>query len=184
MSNSESVFTASIGNSQYSVQTGKLAQQAGGAVTVQVGESMLFASATMSKSAREGLDFFPLSVEYEEKMYAAGRIPGSFFRREARPSTAAILTARLTDRPLRPLFPKGMRNEVQVIITTLSSDDVYHLDTMAVNAASAGSGTTSAIARPDGSLLTYQPYGKAGLLFADLDGRILYRTLSLDPTSR
>ncbi|MEM7112285.1 MAG: polyribonucleotide nucleotidyltransferase [Chloroflexota bacterium] len=137
MSNSESIFTASIGNSQYSVQTGKLAQQAGGAVTVQVGESLLFASATMSKSAREGLDFFPLSVEYEEKMYAAGRIPGSFFRREARPSTAAILTARLTDRPLRPLFPKGMRNEVQVIITTLSSDDVYHLDTMAVNAASA-----------------------------------------------
>jgi polyribonucleotide nucleotidyltransferase len=94
------------------------------------------ATTTMSKSVREGLDFFPLSVDFEEKMYAAGRIPGSFFRREGRPSTEAILICRLTDRPLRPLFPKGMRNEVQVIITTLSSDSIFHLDTLAVNAAS------------------------------------------------
>ena len=90
----------------------------------------------MSKAEREGLDFFPLSVDYEEKMYAAGRIPGSFFRREGRPSTEAILICRLTDRPLRPLFPKGMRNEVQIVITTLSSDSLHHLDIMAVNAAS------------------------------------------------
>ncbi|MDX1616689.1 MAG: polyribonucleotide nucleotidyltransferase, partial [Candidatus Promineifilaceae bacterium] len=99
-------------------------------------DSMLLATATMSKSIREGLDFLPLSVDFEEKMYAAGRIPGSFFRREGRPSTDAILICRLTDRPLRPLFPDGLRNEVQIIITTLSSDSEHHLDIMAVNAAS------------------------------------------------
>ena len=91
----------------------------------------------MSKSQREGLDFFPLMVDFEEKLYAAGRIPGSFFRREGRPSTDAILINRLTDRPLRPLFPDGMRNEVQMIITALSSDSLNHLDIMTVNAASA-----------------------------------------------
>lgn len=133
----DKIFTASIGNSDITVATGKLAIQAGGAVTLRVGDSMLLATATMSRSVREGLDFFPLSVDYEEKMYAAGRIPGSFFRREGRPTTEAVLIARLTDRPLRPLFPKGMRNEVQIIVTTLSSDGVNHLDIMAVNAASA-----------------------------------------------
>ncbi len=132
----ESIFRTTVGGHEYVLSTGKLAEQAGGAVTLRVGDSMLLATATMSKSVREGLDFFPLSVDYEEKMYAAGRIPGSFFRREGRPSTEAILICRLTDRPLRPLFPKGMRNEVQVIITTLSSDSLFHLDTMAVNAAS------------------------------------------------
>ena len=137
MSITESTFHATIGEHDIEIKTGKLAIQAGGALTFRMGDSMLLATATMSSSAREGLDFFPLSVEYEEKMYAAGRIPGSFFRREAKPSTQAILTARLADRPLRPLFPKGMRNEVQVIVTTLSSDSVYHLDVMTVNAASA-----------------------------------------------
>ena len=132
----ERTFTAEIGGKEFSVSTGKLAEQAGGAVTARVGDSMLLATATMSKSTREGLDFFPLSVDYEEKMYAAGRIPGSFFRREGRPTTEAILICRLTDRPLRPLFPKGMRNEVQIVITTLSSDGEHHLDIMAVNAAS------------------------------------------------
>jgi polyribonucleotide nucleotidyltransferase len=132
----ERTFTTEIGGKEFSVSTGKLAEQAGGAVTARVGDSMLLATATMSKSTREGLDFFPLSVDYEENMYAAGRIPGSFFRREGRPSTEAILICRLTDRPLRPLFPKGMRNEVQMIITTLSSDGEHHLDIMAVNAAS------------------------------------------------
>jgi polyribonucleotide nucleotidyltransferase len=132
----ERTFTAEIGGKEFSISTGKLAEQAGGAVTARVGDSMLLATATMSKSTREGLDFLPLSVDYEEKMYAAGRIPGSFFRREGRPSTEAILICRLTDRPLRPLFPKGMRNEIQMIITTLSSDGEHHLDIMAVNAAS------------------------------------------------
>ena len=134
--NVEKVFSVDVGGKTYTVKTGKLAEQAGGAVTIQVGDTMIFASTTMSSSVREGLDFFPLSVDFEEKMYAAGKIPGSFFRREGRASTAGVLTARLTDRPLRPLFPKGMRNEVQVIQMALSSDDVHHLDTLAVNAAS------------------------------------------------
>lgn len=133
----ESVFTTNVGRHALTIKTGKLAEQAGGAVTLQVGESMLLATATMSKNVREGLDFFPLSVDFEEKMYAAGRIPGGFFRREGKPTTEAVLTSRLTDRPLRPLFPDGMRNEVQVIVTTLSSDSIHHLDIMSVNAASA-----------------------------------------------
>ncbi|MGD8586206.1 MAG: polyribonucleotide nucleotidyltransferase [Chloroflexota bacterium] len=132
----EQLFTTQVGGAEFTVSTGKLAQQAGGSVTVRVGDSLLLATATMSKTTREGLDFFPLSVDYEEKMYAAGRIPGSFFRREGRPTTEAILICRLTDRPLRPLFPKGMRNEVQIIITTLSSDGENQLDIPAVNAAS------------------------------------------------
>jgi polyribonucleotide nucleotidyltransferase len=133
----EHTFTTTVGEQEVIISTGKLAEQAGGAVTLRVGDSMVLATATMSKHTREGLDFFPLSVDYEEKMYAAGKIPGSFFRREGRPTTEAILVCRLTDRPLRPLFPKGMRNEVQIVITTLSSDSIHHLDIMAVNAASA-----------------------------------------------
>lgn len=132
----ENTYTTQVGGRDFVVSTGKLAEQAGGAVTVRVEDSMLLSTVTMSKSVREGIDFFPLSVDFEEKMYAAGRIPGSFFRREGRPSTEAILICRLTDRPLRPLFPDGLRNEVQVIITTLSSDSENHLDIMAVNAAS------------------------------------------------
>ncbi len=132
----EQSFSTVVGGHTVTMTTGRLAIQAGGAVTMRVGDSMLLATATMSRYAREGLDFFPLMVDFEEKMYAAGRIPGSFFRREGRPSTEAILTARLTDRPLRPLFPDGMRNEVQVIVTTLSSDAEHHLDIMSVNAAS------------------------------------------------
>lgn len=132
----DSVFTCQVGSQEYTFRSGRLAEQAGGAVTLQVGESMVFASATMSKETRD-LNFFPLSVDFEEKMYAAGRIPGGFFRREGRPTTDAVLTSRLTDRPLRPLFPDGMRNDVQVIITTISSDDVHQLDILSVNAASA-----------------------------------------------
>lgn len=134
--NDERTFTTMVGAHQLTVSAGRLAEQAGGAVTARIGDSMVLATATMAKTTREGLDFFPLSVDYEEKMYAAGKIPGSFFRREGRPSTDAILICRLTDRPLRPLFPDGMRNEVQIIITTLSSDSVYHLDILALNAAS------------------------------------------------
>lgn len=132
----EQIFKTEVGGREFSISTGKLAEQAGGAVTARVGDNMLLATATMAKTTREGLDFFPLSVDYEEKMYAAGRIPGSFFRREGRPTTEAILVCRLTDRPIRPLFPEGLRNEVQIVITTLSSDAVHHLDVMAINAAS------------------------------------------------
>jgi polyribonucleotide nucleotidyltransferase len=133
----EKSFTTTVGKKEVTLSTGRLAEQAGGAVTIRVGDSLLLATATMSKSTREGLDFFPLMVDFEEKLYAAGRIPGGFFRREGRPSTDAILIARLTDRPLRPLFPDGMRNEVQVIVTALSSDSQNHLDLMTLNAASA-----------------------------------------------
>jgi polyribonucleotide nucleotidyltransferase len=133
----EQSFTTRIGNEEITVATGKLAGQAGGAVTIRAGDCLLLATATMSKTVREGLDFFPLSVDFEEKMYAGGRIPGGYFKREGRPTTDAVLVSRLTDRPLRPLFPKGMRNEVQIIISTLSADGVHHLDVMAVNAASA-----------------------------------------------
>jgi polyribonucleotide nucleotidyltransferase len=128
-------YTATVGNQTITFETGKLASQAGGAVTVRLGDSIIFASATMG-GVREGIDFFPLSVEYEERLYASGKIPGSFFRREGRPSTEAILTDRLTDRPLRPLFPKGMRNEVQIIMFSMSSDSINPLDILAINAAS------------------------------------------------
>jgi len=129
-------FTAKVGNFDVTFETGKLASQAGGAITTRIGDSIVFASATMG-DVREGIDFFPLSVEYEERLYATGKIPGSFFRREGRPGTEAILTSRLTDRPLRPLFPKGMRNEVQIIMFSLSSDGKNPLDILSINAASA-----------------------------------------------
>ncbi|GAB4422625.1 MAG: polyribonucleotide nucleotidyltransferase [Anaerolineales bacterium] len=129
-------YSTTVGTETITFETGKLAGQAGGAVTIQLGESIVFASATMG-GVREGIDFFPLSVDFEERLYATGKIPGSFFRREGRPGTEAILTARLTDRPLRPLFPKGMRNEVQIIMFSISSDGTNPLDILAINAASA-----------------------------------------------
>ena len=130
-------FEAVVDGKSFIFETGRLAGQAGGAVTLRLGDTMVFAAATMSSEVRAGIDFFPLSVDYEERMYAGGRIPGSFFRREGRPSEEAILTARLTDRPLRPLFPKDMRNDVQVIIYSFSADGVNPIDMLAVNAASA-----------------------------------------------
>ncbi len=130
-------FIAHVGGEEIIVETGKLAEQAGGAVTVRLADSMVFATATMSKNARSGIDFFPLSVDYEEKLYAAGRIPGSFFRREGKPSEQAILTARVVDRPLRPLFPEDMRNEVQIILTAFSHDQEHQVDMIGILAASA-----------------------------------------------
>jgi len=118
-------------------ETGKLAEQAGGAVTLRYGDTIVFAAATVSATVRPGIDFFPLTVDLEERLYAAGKIPGSFPRREGRPSEEAILTARLADRPIRPLFPKGFRNDTQVIIYTLSADQENDYDVLAVNAASA-----------------------------------------------
>ncbi len=118
------------------IETGKLAHQAGGAVTVRYGDTMMLGTATASKP-RPGIDFFPLSVEFEERLYAAGRIPGSFFRREGRPTTAAVLSARLTDRPIRPLFPKGYNDDTQLIITIFSVDMENPPDTLGTIAASA-----------------------------------------------
>jgi polyribonucleotide nucleotidyltransferase len=129
-------FSTVVGNKTVTIETGRLAGQAGGALTLGIDDSIVFASATMG-GVRDGIDFFPLSVEYEESLYAGGKIPGSFFRREGRASTESILTARLTDRPLRPLFQDGMRNEVQVIMYSFSADGINPLDILAINAASA-----------------------------------------------
>ena len=111
-----------IGNETLIIETGKLAFQAHGSVTVRYGESIILATAVMSDKPREGIDFLPLTVEFEERLYSAGKIPGSFFRREGRPGQEAILACRLSDRSIRPLFPKGLRNEIQMIITVLSAD--------------------------------------------------------------
>lgn len=120
-----------------SLETGRLARQAGGSVVAQYGETVVIATAVGKKEAKEGQSFFPLTVDYVEKMYAAGRIPGNFFKREARPSTAQTLIARLIDRPLRPLFPKGFYNDVHVVINVLSYDGVHHPELLATVAASA-----------------------------------------------
>lgn len=130
-------FAAQVAGVEVIFETGKLAGQANGAVLARTGDTMLLATATASLPPREGTDFFPLTVDYEERLYAAGRIPGSFFRREGRPSEDGILICRLTDRPLRPLFAKGTRSEVQVALTALSSDGENRLDVLAINAASA-----------------------------------------------
>ncbi len=130
-------YSGTVGTHEFTFETGKLAGQAGGAITLRVGDSVLFASATMSNNIVEGTDFFPLSVEYEEKMYAGGRIPGGFFRREGRPGDESVLIARLADRPIRPLFDENMRNEVQIMMFPISADSINPLDIMAINAASA-----------------------------------------------
>ena len=118
-------------------ETGKLAGQADGAVTVRLGDTVVLVTATASKAARDGADFFPLTVDIEERMYAAGKIPGSFFRREGKASDQAILTCRLIDRPLRPCFPDGFRNEVHVVGTILGADLTNPHDVVAINGASA-----------------------------------------------
>jgi polyribonucleotide nucleotidyltransferase len=120
-----------------SLESGELALQAGGSVTVQYGETIVLATATMSNSSREGTDFLPLSVDMEERHYAIGKIPGSFFRREGRPTSEAILTSRFTDRTIRPLIPKYIRNEIQVILTVLSADRVNPPDILGLIGASA-----------------------------------------------
>jgi len=126
-----------IGGQELSFETGKLAKQADGAVVVRSGDTMVLATAQGRMEAREGADFFPLTVDVEERMYAAGKIPGGFFKREGRPTERAILTARMIDRPIRPLWPKGFRNEVQVICTVLSADMVVPHDILCINGASA-----------------------------------------------
>src|SRR5689334_16380186 len=119
-------------------ETGLLARQAAGSVVAYLDdETMLLSATTAGKHPKDQFDFFPLTVDVEERMYAAGRIPGSFFRREGRPSTDAILTCRLIDRPLRPSFVDGLRNEVQVVVTVLSLDPKDLYDVVAINAASA-----------------------------------------------
>src|SRR5881409_94358 len=129
--------SVTVGDQELTFETGKLAKQADGAVLVKAGETMVLATAQGKMEAREGADFFPLTVDVEERMYAAGKIPGGFFKREGRPTERAILTARMIDRPIRPLWPKGYKNEVHVVCTTLSADLVTAHDILCINSASA-----------------------------------------------
>jgi polyribonucleotide nucleotidyltransferase len=129
--------TEEIAGRPLTLETGRLAWQANGAVTVTYGETVVLATAVVSKEPRPNIDFFPLTVDFEEKLYAAGKIPGGYIKREGRPSTDAILASRLTDRPLRPLFPKGFRNDVQIIVTPLSVDQENEPDIMSIIGASA-----------------------------------------------
>ncbi|WP_407307830.1 polyribonucleotide nucleotidyltransferase [Desulfosporosinus sp. SB140] len=127
----------SVGGRTMTFQTGKIGKQAGGAIFLRYGDTVVSAFATCSAAPREGIDFFPLTVEFEERMYAAGKIPGGFIKREGRASEKATLSARLIDRPIRPLFPEGFRNDVQVVATVMSVDQDCATDITAINAASA-----------------------------------------------
>ncbi|MBA3716686.1 MAG: polyribonucleotide nucleotidyltransferase [Actinobacteria bacterium] len=128
--------SVTVGEQEITFESGKLAKQADGAVVIRSGDTMVLATAQGRMEPREGADFFPLTVDVEERMYAAGKIPGGFFKREGRPTERAILTARMIDRPIRPLWPKGFRNEVQVICTVLSADLVTPHDILCLNGAS------------------------------------------------
>ena len=136
MNDTKSV-TIDVGGATMTIETGLLARQAAGATTVRLGDSMVFSAVTCTDKPREGIDFFPLQVEYREKFYAAGKFPGGYFKREARPTEREILCARITDRPIRPLFPEGYYNDVQVNNMVISADGENETDTLAVNAASA-----------------------------------------------
>src|SRR5436305_4685568 len=129
--------SVSVAERKITFETGKLAKQADGAVVVRSGDTMVLATAQGRTEGREGADFFPLTIDVEERMYAAGKIPGGFFKREGRPTERAILTARMIDRPIRPLWPKGYRNEVQCIATVLSADMVTPHDILSINGVSA-----------------------------------------------
>lgn len=131
------VVAGTVGNAEIVFETGKVAGQAHGAVIAHIGGSTLLVTATASRDVRPGTDFFPLTVDFEERMYAAGKIPGSFFKREGKASEQAILTCRLVDRPMRPTFADGLRNEVQIIMTSLAADQENPLDVLGINGASA-----------------------------------------------
>src|SRR5919112_3907573 len=125
-----------IGGKTLSIETGRLAKQASGAVVVRLGDTMTLV-ATVSAPGREGLDFFPLTVDYREKVYSAGKFPGGFIKREGRPTTKEILTSRLIDRPIRPLFPEGYRDEVQIQAGPISADRKNEADVLSIMGASA-----------------------------------------------
>src|SRR5947209_4870894 len=130
-------ITVQVGDKQIHIETGKMAKQADGAVTVQMGETIVIVATVAATKAKEGQDFFPLTVDYREKAAAAGKFPGGYFKREGRPTEKEILTSRLIDRPIRPLFPKGWYNEVQVQSIVLSADGENDPDMLAVVGASA-----------------------------------------------
>src|SRR3954452_21294418 len=130
------IDNGSFGTREIVFSTGRLARQAAGSAVAQLGETVVLSATTAGKTPKDHFDFFPLTVDVEERMYAVGRIPGSFFRREGRPREDAILPCRLIDRPLRPSFTKGLRNEVQVVETILALDPQHPYDVVAMNAAS------------------------------------------------
>src|SRR4051794_17834380 len=140
----DGVFTATavidngaLGSRTVTFETGRLAKQAAGSVVATMGDTTLLSATTAGRQPKDQFDFFPLTVDVEERMYAIGKIPGSFFRREGRPSEDAILTCRLIDRPLRPTFVDGLRNEIQIVVTIMSLDPQDPYDALAINAASA-----------------------------------------------
>src|SRR5438552_5269009 len=130
-------ITVQVGDKQIHIETGKMAKQADGAVTIQMGETILVVAAVAATKAKPGQDFFPLTVDYREKAAAAGKFPGGYFKREGRPTEKEILTCRLIDRPIRPLFPKGLYNEVQVQSIVLSADGENDPDMLSLLGASA-----------------------------------------------
>src|ERR1700749_1815657 len=132
-----SISVELAGGKQISFETGKLAKQAGGSAVVRLHDNVVLATATSNADPREGIDFFPLTVDYREYTYAGGRIPGGFIKREGRPSEREILTSRQIDRPVRPMFPEGFRNETQVIVLVFSADKENDPDVIGINAASA-----------------------------------------------
>ena len=132
----QKTFEMELAGRKVTVTTGKYAEQAGGSVMISCGGTALLVCATVAKAPREGADFLPLSCDYEEKMYAAGKIPGGFIKREGRPSEKAVLTSRLIDRPLRPLFPKGFYNDVQVVATCMSVEKDVQPEPLAMIGAS------------------------------------------------
>ena len=125
-------FQMQLGGKTLIVETGKYAEQAGGSCLVRMGDTAVLVCATIAKTARDGVDFLPLSVEYQEKLYSVGKIPGGFIKREGRPTDRAILSSRLIDRPLRPLFPKGFYNDVQVVATVMSVEQDVQPDILAM----------------------------------------------------
>src|SRR5881396_2931561 len=126
-----------IGDKALKFETGKLAKQAGGAVMVRFGDSVVLVTACRAAAPREGIDFLPLTVDYREYTYASGRIPGGFFKREGKPAEKEVLTSRVIDRPIRPLFPSGWRHETQIIALVLSADSENDTDVLAITGASA-----------------------------------------------
>ncbi|NDE84619.1 MAG: polyribonucleotide nucleotidyltransferase, partial [Verrucomicrobia bacterium] len=137
MNHKHQSLTARVGDRDLHIETGKYAKLADGAALVTMGETIILVTAVSATKVKEGQDFFPLTVEYKEKAAAAGRIPGSYFRREGRPTEKEILTCRMVDRPLRPLFPKGYYFDTQVIAILLSTDGLNDPDILAINGASA-----------------------------------------------
>ncbi|MEW6712751.1 MAG: polyribonucleotide nucleotidyltransferase, partial [Candidatus Riflebacteria bacterium] len=130
------IVACDLHNQTITFETGLLANQAAGSVVARCGDSVVLAAVVCSKEAKDGCDFLPLTVDYFEKSYSAGKIPGGFFKREGRPTTKEILTSRLIDRPLRPMFPENYHNDVMVVTYVLSYDKINQVDILAVNASS------------------------------------------------